>query len=280
MKDVDVVAIQKSLFTGGEIGLQATVVEAVGAFELVDPPKYGASPYLKRRTITVVFAHFLDLVNQLENFCGDLKGFKTPGFEGFFETGSIKCLVLITHGSPGRVDINGLNRPVIDADDLLSSPVNDGMPIPPDHAYEGNLFQRLGNFLAADATVRIDGCNVANGTTGTEFLQSMSLKWPGRKIVGFVDFAAIGHDDKEHRISSVHDSEELYPNHPSSKALWWDTVTHATRSEKSPFAKIAKDGSLIKIPESEVIRVPARPIGEQVFEHLFGPPSGYPPWIR
>jgi hypothetical protein len=278
LKGIELIAIDKN-FSGGTSGLEGEPVEKIGDFELIDPlGHHTGEQYIKHRTLTVVFGGFIGLVERLENFDLDGKGFKAEGFQGYFETGSIDHLVLVTHGSPGRVDINGLGRPVLETTDLADEPEVNGMedfnPLSP------KLFQRLGNFLSPDATVRLDGCNIGFGYKGTDLLIGLSRKWPGVKVTAFVDYAVGQPDRGDHRLWGIVDSNDLYPTHPTDLQMVFESNMNSMRSEDSSTAKTALNGAILKWPVSEILQ--GASMLDEVYEQLMrGPamhPFGYGPY--
>lgn len=243
--------------------MEAKQVEKVGDFEIVDPPTLADKwfgGYLKGRVVSVLFDNLADLVRKIESF----KGFvKTEDFKDPIEPGGITLLVVVCHGRPGvlfidGVDANGVNTTAF----LTASTIAN---------YSADL-GKLGKYLAASdasrggsrqfATIRFDGCNAGADTTdphearGSDLLIAISKAWPGTRIVAFVDYG-IGRETESapFRFGGAEDSNVYFDEtQREPKFGRWAAAFHDWRSEDSPNAKIAQDGVIVRRPAHEILR--------------------------
>ena len=92
----------------------------------------------------------------------------------------IRRLALVSHGEPGRADV----------DDLLNYSFG-GVPVDPSTSltvatlstYRSNLLA-IGDYLCGDAAVLIVSCETGNGTAGEQLLVELSKLWPTVRVVG------------------------------------------------------------------------------------------------
>ncbi|MFY9792492.1 MAG: hypothetical protein WAJ99_15025 [Candidatus Sulfotelmatobacter sp.] len=247
MKDIALYAIDRNWNPQVDtLGLEASVVETDGDFELVDPLKnMSGEQYVKGRSVTVVFDDLHELVESLESF----QGFSADGFQGAIEKHGVKLLLMIVHGAPGALFVEGNNRPEFLAPLTFMNYADD--------------LDRLGKFLATNATVRFDGCNAGSDVNGplqargSELLIALSKIWSGVRVVGFTDYGS-GHETiGDRRVWAATDTNVYFPApEPDNSGFFrrvWSNLWEKNRSENSPNAKIAQDGAIIKTPASEVL---------------------------
>jgi hypothetical protein len=256
LKGINLYAIDRNWKYGAPtVGLDADVLITDGDFELSEPS--GASwarHYAKHRAVSVVFDDLHDLATKLGSFKGFVAGPKAKPLAktelGPLEPLGIQLLVMLCHGSPGVLFVNGVDEHGNSGDFLASSTLS---------TYSSDLTE-LGKYLAANATVRFDGCNSGSDTydprkpRGTDLLIALSKLWPGVRVVAFTDYG-IGQetDSSPHRFVAAEDSEIHYPE-PDPAFTGVDALKASWRSEFSPHAKIARDGAIIKQPVPEVLR--------------------------
>lgn len=250
MKDIDLYAIDRNWKHGfPTAGIDATVLNTKGDFQLVKPPWWSARNYLERRSVSVVFDNLHELIEKLKSF----KGFDTgaEAEKGPIESGQIKLLVIICHGAAGILFVDGVDEHNSNPTDYLTSST-----IP---KYSADLTE-LGKYLASGSTVRCDGCNAAydpgdpHQPRGTDLLISLSKFWLGVKVIAFRDFG-IGLETKEapFLFSGAEDSDMFpqgtaEPEFTLSQKFWG-----SYRTENSPNAKVAQDGHIVKAPVQDVL---------------------------
>jgi hypothetical protein len=256
LKGINLYAIDRNWKYGAPtVGLDAGVLITDGDFELSEPT--GASwarRYAKHRAVSVVFDDLHDLVTKLGSFKGFVAGPKAKPLAkselGPLEAGGIQQLVMICHGSPGVLFVNGVDEHGNSGTFLAPSTLS---------TYSSDL-KELGKYLAADATVRFDGCNAGSDTyepskpRGTDLLIALSKLWPGIRVVAFTDYG-IGQetDSSPHRFVAAEDSDIHYPE-PEPAFTPADALKGSWRSEYSPHARIARDGAITKQPAPDVLR--------------------------
>jgi hypothetical protein len=263
VKDISLFAIDRNWAGAGKtVGMEATQVEKVGDFEIVDPASLGDKwfgvGYVKRRVVSVLFDTLDELAEKIESFPGFVK---TEGFKDPIEPGGITLLVVVCHGRPGvlfidGVDANGVNPSAF----LTASRIAN---------YAADL-GKLRKYLAARdpsrggslqfATIRFDGCNAGADTTdphearGSDLLIALSKAWPGTRVVAFVDYG-IGRENNSapFRFQGAEDSNVYFDEtQQEPKFGRWAAAFHGWRSENSPNAKIAQDGVIVSRPAHEI----------------------------
>lgn len=253
MKDVVLFAIDRkwrSRSYARTTGLEGTIIESKGDFELVIQSAIQASYAPIEEVVSVVFDSLDGLLQELDSF---------PGFsnshQGRLEAGGIRLMVMICHGAPGVLFVNGVDKGGNSGDYLDSKTM--------DTKYSSDL-QKLGTYLRADATVRFDSCNAGSGYYGDILLTKLSKLWPGIRVVGYTDYGLV--DPNEHvtmlattpettlRVRGVYDTG-LHDREPDrfDELSKRDLGLLAMRSEHSPNAKIAQNGQLVKRPAQEVL---------------------------
>ena len=268
MKDIDLFAIDRNWKSAGKtVGIKAPQVEKIGDFELVDPVSLGdklfGSGYVKHRVVSVLFDDLDDLVGKIESFQGFVK---TGGFKGAIEPGGIRLLVVVCHGRPGVLFIDGVDASGKATNYLSAATIA---------KYSRDL-GRLGKYLAAAvgskgstqpfATIRFDGCNAGADSTdphearGSDLLVGLSHIWPGTRIVAFIDYGiGTGSQTAPFAFAGAEDSNVYFDDTKLEPVFGkWDIATHAWRSENSPNAKIAQDGVILCRPSHEILRTRRR----------------------
>jgi len=256
LKGINLYAIDRNWKAASPtVGLDAGVLITDGDFELSEPTGAPwARRYAKHRAVSVVFDSLHELVTKLASFKGfttDAKQTSLPQAEkGPLEAGGIQLLVMICHGRPGVLFVNGVDEKGNSSEYLAPSTMT---------TYSPDL-KALGKYLAADATVRFDSCNSGSDTyepnnpRGTDLLIALSKLWPGVRVVAFTDYG-IGQetDSSPHRFVAAEGSDIHYPE-PEPAFTGRDALKASWRSEHSPHAKIAQNGTIIKQPVPEVLR--------------------------
>ncbi len=176
--------------------------------------------------------------------------------EGRINQGQVTRLGILAHGNPGQVYVNGQEG----GDPLTVATIN-GI-----HHLDLDTIRLA---TSRNALILFLGCSAGQGAEGTLFLQAISRKWPGRKVVGFTTVGWVTQDvarvarPPEHRAADqgvcrepgMRDTSSTMPVGPAREeevygSHWDDLWTLPWASDQSLHAKVAQDGGIIRDPDS------------------------------
>jgi hypothetical protein len=156
----------------------------------------------------------------------------------------INRLAIQAHGVSGSI--------LIDSDP-------DSLTIDRFYIYQPFL-QLIGLKLSARSLVIFPSCLAARGKAGTELFSAISKLWPSTTVVGF---STLGYTQATMRrtgemcenpgVRSTDNSSTIFTEKDDKryKSLWNDFITLPWASEKSPYAKVVKNGAVLKWPVDE-----------------------------
>lgn len=117
----------------------------------------------------------------------------------------------------------------------------------------------IGACTKVDATLLLIGCLAGQGERGTRLLVGLSQMWPGRQVVGFTTLGyrhpgamKLGKMCMAPGMRDTDAPAELYSNPRRWDSMWSDFSKLPWASEKSPNAKVARNGLIEHCPPNEL----------------------------
>jgi len=122
------------------------------------------------------------------------------------------------------------------------------------------FLQLIGLKLSRESLVLFPSCLSAQGKAGTELFVAISKLWPSTTVVGF---STLGYTQAAMRrtgdmcenpgVRSTDNSSTVFSKQDDDtyKSLWSDFKALPWASENSPYAKVVKNGAVLKWPMGE-----------------------------
>jgi hypothetical protein len=210
--------------------------------------------------VTLVFSNLADLAAQLN------KGVTVP--DAFYPSdvgtrgappirpGEINRLAIMAHGDQGGVAmVDGKEPAKADPANALTTNTFD--------TYRP-ILGRIGAFTKPTSTILMMGCLAGQGEPGTQLLKLLSAVWAGRNVVGF---RTIGYRHPgEMTKGAPNELPGMKETDVDSEVMWkkrgnverqqilWAKNQLPWASEQSPYAKVVRNGTVLKCPRDEICK--------------------------
>ncbi len=184
--------------------------------------------------------------------------------------GEVVRLAILAHGDQGgRVFFNGQNQPAITAGNVRSSQ---------------QALHNIGLLTREEgSTVLLMGCLAGQGEPGTRLLQALSRIWPGRRVVGFSTIGYRHPGSMKRRgeaceLPGMRDTDApayLFANPHQLDQLWSNFDQMPWASERSPHAKVVKNGRVLRNPEGESTQGALSPFEQRLGTQMMATSHGH-----
>lgn len=227
------------------------------------------------------FKNLSDLANKLnyspastpKHVCGNWVWSCPP-----IKKGQVTRLAIHVHGLPGKVFFSGQNREslALTADNI--------------RGFHKDL-SAIGRCTAQSATILIVGCLAGQGADGTRLIKRLSGVWPGRQVVAFTTIGYVaganqlrpGEACTEPGMRDTKETSRFLSWQQQQKHIgraWNDLTRLPWASEKSPNAKVVRNGVVLKQPLTDIVVKPKKKLPAWLDKELWEARKNQPKAMR